>query len=385
MEVTTGNELQVSLELTHGAVTPRRQSLAAGVVGSARGCVLHRREISTGRGILKPVSHGRAYPRHGMDRPGDRDDLEQHGAIGVASHDEGLLTLLGMHRERPVREAEPRRLVNDCDDPAGRVDEPDQKRCAERNVRTDSDRSISREFETSAAVDGPRADRIATSIERVHTGELAAPLPAAQSHRGRSAERTASRRERELIGTAREKQRVEFVTCPTMQMPRHELDSCIGTLRRPATRAGGPERVSRGQHMRIRSAFAKLLVGLAAASLLMTIAFLAVAPANPFNYPTLGCGAPAAWYFNGRPDPMGNRVVAFGPTGTSAATTLPPTCQDLVDARLHAAGVTGGITVALLAASALIGSRQRVQPDRRWSPAGTRARQRLTRHRSNPN
>lgn len=118
--------------------------------------------------------------------------------------------------------------------------------------------------------------------------------------------------------------------------------------------------------MRIRSAFAKLLVGLAAASLLMTIAFLAVAPAHPFNYPPLGCGAPGAWYFNGRPGGNGNFISFIG-TGPSAATALPPTCQDLVDARLHAAGVTGGITVALLAASALIGRRQRVQPDRRWS------------------
>ena len=119
--------------------------------------------------------------------------------------------------------------------------------------------------------------------------------------------------------------------------------------------------------MRMRSVFAKLLVGLAAASLLMTIAFLAVAPAHPFNYPPMGCGAPGAWYFNGRPDPLGNRVMPLGPTGPTPATALPPTCQDIVDARLHAAGVTGGITVALLATSPLIGRRRRVRPDRRWS------------------
>ena len=114
--------------------------------------------------------------------------------------------------------------------------------------------------------------------------------------------------------------------------------------------------------MTFRSAVAKLLIGLATASLLMTVAFLVVAPAKPFNYPAYGCGAPALWYFNGRPDP-GRPVNPFQ-TGPRPG-PQPPTCQDRIDARLRDAGIAGTITFAMFAGSVLIRGRNR----RAGSPA----------------
>ena len=104
-------------------------------------------------------------------------------------------------------------------------------------------------------------------------------------------------------------------------------------------------------------AIARALRGFAAVALLTTIALLAVAPAHPFNFPPMGCGAPGAWYFHGLPDLIVDKA-NFIPTG-STPLPLPPTCRAIVNHRFRLAGIAGSGTVGLLAAAGLVTRRRR--------------------------
>ncbi len=104
-------------------------------------------------------------------------------------------------------------------------------------------------------------------------------------------------------------------------------------------------------------AIARAVRGFVAAALVTTIALLAIAPAHPFNFPPVGCGAPGAWYFNGQPESQ-DRHITFIQSGPTLA-QLPPSCREIVNHRLRLAGITGGATVGLLAAATCITRRRR--------------------------
>jgi hypothetical protein len=104
-----------------------------------------------------------------MDRAGYSLHVEPHAATVTANDDERLLTLLGMHRERAVREPESIRFVNDRDDPARDLDEADRERRAHRDIRADCQWSVGQDIESGTAVHHPTANRVATAIERVDT------------------------------------------------------------------------------------------------------------------------------------------------------------------------------------------------------------------------
>lgn len=108
--------------------------------------------------------------------------------------------------------------------------------------------------------------------------------------------------------------------------------------------------------MRRVVAYRSLFTGLAGVTLLLTITFLAVAPAYRFNYPPLGCGAPAMWHFNENPGGFG--ITGLGRQGGHAVLQQ-PTCQELVDQRLEWAAIAGTATVGLLLTSATITRRPR--------------------------
>ena len=112
--------------------------------------------------------------------------------------------------------------------------------------------------------------------------------------------------------------------------------------------------------MRRLGAYRRLLIGLAGASLLLTIGFLAIAPAYRFDYPKLGCGSPALWYLNGRPggSHFSDKIEPFSSDPTSLGFTA-PACQNLVDQRLTWAAMSGTATVGLLLTCAAITRRSR--------------------------
>ena len=116
-----------------------------------------------------------------------------------------------------------------------------------------------------------------------------------------------------------------------------------------------------------RPAFATALHGVGAACLLLTIAFLAVAPANRFDYPKLECGTPALWYLNGQTSGSGlvDKVAPLpAPVPLAPTAGTPPTCHEIVDARLRLAGESATATIALFAASSMV-SRRSTRRDRR--------------------
>ena len=86
---------------------------------------------------------------------GDADHIEPH-AGAQATHEERLFTLLGMHTERAVGEAESIGFVDDGEDPARCVDVPHREGRAQRDVRAHRDAAIREQLEIRAAMPVPR-------------------------------------------------------------------------------------------------------------------------------------------------------------------------------------------------------------------------------------
>ena len=78
---------------------------------------------------LHPARDRAAEPGEQVVRTGEGDDLEPHRAVSVTGHQEALLTLLRVRRQRAVGEAEAVGLVDDPHDPAGRehLERPDAR------------------------------------------------------------------------------------------------------------------------------------------------------------------------------------------------------------------------------------------------------------------
>jgi hypothetical protein len=90
----------------------------------------------------------------------------------VAHHDERLLAALGMDWQRPVGEPESIRLVHDGHDATRRLDEPDRKRRAHRDVRADPERAVGHDAEagwrgTSCKCDFSAIDHLARAGEPI--------------------------------------------------------------------------------------------------------------------------------------------------------------------------------------------------------------------------
>ena len=105
-------------------------------------------------------------------------------------------------------------------------------------------------------------------------------------------------------------------------------------------------------------AYRRLLIGLAGVSLLLTIAFLAIAPTNRFDYPPLPCGSPAVWYVNGQPRGV-DTVAPFKSAHSDQGLIHPQYCRDLVNQRLTWAAMSGTASIGLLLTSATITRRSR--------------------------
>ncbi len=111
-----------------------------------------------------------------MSKPPSSDDLEGHDSARIAGDDEGLLSLFGMHGQRPVGEAITIGLVDQIDHSAYDVDVPDRKWGSHGDLHIESWWTADLHDQSGVAMHPPRTKCVSGSLEHVVAAvELAHP------------------------------------------------------------------------------------------------------------------------------------------------------------------------------------------------------------------